>query len=131
MRKIRHCKIKVTPKQSERIQEICFANGICWHRKNKNIRHTDRPYLYVEDDIFYGSDTGFFLEESLKEMSAKKFIKKYSKKTEPRKLSSFERKYKKLFRKRKKYLLSRNVSKEIATRQANIYAVKEMRCTTK
>ena len=49
-------KMRVTPKQSKRVQEICFKNGVEWSIALNKISHIDKPYLAIEPTkIFYKS----------------------------------------------------------------------------
>ena len=41
-------KLKVTPEQSEAVQQICFANGTTWLISNDIVSYTDAEYLYIE-----------------------------------------------------------------------------------
>lgn len=42
-------KMKVTLEQSIKVQEICFANGIIWTHKVKQLTNLHLPYLYICD----------------------------------------------------------------------------------
>ena len=53
-------KIRVTPEQSKRVQEICFKNNIAWHGV-KAFNHSIRPYIYV-----YENTLGYDCKESRK-----------------------------------------------------------------
>lgn len=47
-------KLKVTPKQSEIVQKICFANGIEWLTFNSSVAFTDKEYLFIDSNrIWY------------------------------------------------------------------------------
>ena len=48
-------KLKVTPKQSEAVQKICFEHGINWHEDDSNIpKYLKATYLFIESDrIWY------------------------------------------------------------------------------
>ena len=39
-------KIRVTPEQSEQIQQICFNNGIYWMNGSKNF-NLDSHYIFI------------------------------------------------------------------------------------
>ena len=59
----KNIKMRVTSKQSEKIQEICFANGVYWSiDSNLKVQYTHAPYLFIEDDsyITYSLDKGWF-----------------------------------------------------------------------
>lgn len=51
-------KMRVTPGQSKRVQEICFKNNIAWHGV-KAFNHLRQPYIYV-----YGNTLGYDCKES-------------------------------------------------------------------
>ena len=55
-------KLKVTPEQSAKVQEICFENGIGWHYTSRHeIQYIDKPYLYIDaDNISYSNNTSLF-----------------------------------------------------------------------
>ena len=71
-------KMVVTPKQSEQVQEICFANGIGWWNNCKKVEYTQMPYLIVRDKRLYYKDKMQFSEYSgyfEQEISAELFIR--------------------------------------------------------
>ena len=72
---IKNVKLKVTPEQSRKIQEICFSKGIVWGAGN-TVSYTDAPYLYITAGrrLTYGHDYRFFLTDKRKEMDANLFI---------------------------------------------------------
>lgn len=48
-------KLRVTPKQSEAVQKICFANGITWKLiATDKVGYTDLEYLFIETDRIWG-----------------------------------------------------------------------------
>ena len=51
-------KMRVTPEQSRRVQEICFKNNIAWHEV-KAFDHLRQPYIYV-----YENTLGYDCKES-------------------------------------------------------------------
>ena len=71
-------KMKVTPEQSQKVQEICFENGISWF-SGKVLKHLDKPYFYINGDSELGySDKDsqlFFIEDDREEVSAELFIR--------------------------------------------------------
>ena len=73
---IKDIKLKVTPEQSRKVQEICFSKGIIWRQTRNVISYTDAPYLYItnERSLTYGYDYHFFTTESREEMDANLFI---------------------------------------------------------
>ena len=71
-------KMRVTPEQSKRVQEICFENGIEWRFNLKKISHINEPYLAIEPTaLFYRStENDYFSISSLfKEIDADLFIR--------------------------------------------------------
>ena len=44
-------KLRVTPEQSEAVQNICFANGVFWYAGNRSeVRYTEVEYLFIDSD---------------------------------------------------------------------------------
>ena len=78
MNKIRvGIKMRVTPEQNRKVQEICFENGIDWSFGGKQIRHDIEPYLFVENTIsfMYEVEEEDFLNDLNEEVSAELFIR--------------------------------------------------------
>mgnify|MGYP000036969460 CR=1 FL=1 len=73
---IKNIKLKVTPEQSRKVQEICFSKGIVWGAPGATVSYTDAPYLYITDGRFltYGHDYHFFTTMRRQEMDANLFI---------------------------------------------------------
>ena len=73
---IKDIKLKVTPEQSRKIQEICFSKGISWRITRDAISYTDAPHLYITGGrwLTYGHDYHFFLTSRREEMDANLFI---------------------------------------------------------
>ena len=71
-------KMRVTPEQSKKIQEICFENNIGW-ASGKILKHLDSPFLYIRkyNELGYSkkADELFFIRESNEEVSAELFIR--------------------------------------------------------
>ena len=72
---IKNIKLKVTPEQSHKVQEICFSKGIVWGAGD-TICYTDAPYLYITAgrSLTYGHDYHFFTTNRREEMDANLFI---------------------------------------------------------
>ena len=71
-------KMRVTPEQSKKVQEICFKNGIQWRLNLNTISHINKPYLAIEPTvIFYRSTEIDYLNISslFKEIDADLFIR--------------------------------------------------------
>ena len=69
-------KIKVTPEQSKKVQEICFENGIYWAGISKVI-HTKSIFLYIDGILTHDSNNNeqYFKEEESEEIDANLFIR--------------------------------------------------------
>lgn len=70
-------KMRVTPEQSAKVQEIFFENGIEWEDRKKIIQHIDEPYLFISNNklityVFY-EDT--FNEYKVEEIDPELFIR--------------------------------------------------------
>ena len=73
---IKNIKLKVTPKQSRKVQEICFSKGISWGGAGAKIVYTDASYLYIEGERYlsYGCDHYHYRTDRREEMDANLFI---------------------------------------------------------
>ena len=73
---IKNIKLRVTPEQSRKVQEICFSKGIVWGSIGDLVSYTDAPYLYITNgrSLTYGNSYDFFLTTRKKEMDANLFI---------------------------------------------------------
>lgn len=70
-------KMKVTPEQSRKVQEICFKNNITWNGL-KAFDHIKEPFIYIYDSrLSYdcGKDNRFFNNHSNEEIDADLFIR--------------------------------------------------------
>ena len=70
-------KMRVTPEQSKKIQEICLQNDITW-LKSTEIKHLDKPFIYINLSKYLGYsdiDDKYFDEDDNEEVSAELFIK--------------------------------------------------------
>jgi len=85
---IKPFKMKVTPKQSVKVQEILFKNGYEWHSGEIKILHKKNFYLYFQALIQYGeispslftdftNDGEEFDNDKLTEVTFEEFIKLY------------------------------------------------------
>ena len=70
-------KMRVTPEQSAKVQEICFENGISWGFNDKQIRYTEEPLILIEDSLSWLGDNqkDFFNNNALQEINAQLFIR--------------------------------------------------------
>ena len=73
---IKNIKLRVTPEQSRKIQEICFSKGISWGATGDTVSYTDAPYLHITNGrhLTYGLNYRFFLASKIEEMDANLFI---------------------------------------------------------
>ena len=73
---IKNIKLRVTPEQSRKVQEICFSKGIVWGATGDRVSYTDAPILYITDGriLTYGHDYHFFTTNRREEMDANLFI---------------------------------------------------------
>ena len=71
-------KMKVNPKQSIKVQEICFENDVDieW-ASGTYIKHIDKPFLYINDShlLGYGEEFHLFSVDKNEEVSAELFIR--------------------------------------------------------
>ena len=74
---IKNIKLRVTPDQSRKVQEICFSKVIVWGSTGNVVSYTDAPYLYITDGRFftYGHEYKFYKTNKREESDAKLFIK--------------------------------------------------------
>lgn len=70
-------KMRVTPEQSKRVQEICFENGVEWLISCKLVSHLSKPCLIIENSIITYRDYGRELEHNIniEEIDADLFIR--------------------------------------------------------
>lgn len=72
-------KMRVTPEQSAKVQEICFKNGIKWVSGKWNVQLTDEPFLFIDEYISFMSEDEDedkdFLEDKLEEIDPELFIR--------------------------------------------------------
>ena len=73
---IKNIKLRVTPEQSRKVQEICFSKGIVWRSTGDTISYTTAPHLYITDGrrLTYGYNYHSFLIDKREEMDANLFI---------------------------------------------------------
>ena len=74
---IKNIKLKVTPEQSRKVQEICFSKGVFWGGVRRTpVQYTEAPYLYIVGGraLTYGHDYHLFLTDRREEMDANLFI---------------------------------------------------------
>ena len=73
---IKNIKLKVTPEQSRKVQEICFSKGVGWGGAGTSVQYTEAPYLYTECGrcLTYGHRRNFYENNEREEMDANLFI---------------------------------------------------------
>jgi len=78
---MKNYKLKVTKKQSRKIQKLCFKLGITWCCNSKDVKHLWAKRIYIKDE---GLSTNvykdLFDKDSSKLIKPKKLIKKLKKK---------------------------------------------------
>ena len=45
-------KMRVTPEQSKKVQEICFKKGTSWGSLSVTVMHEDEPYLIIDKEKY-------------------------------------------------------------------------------
>ena len=72
-------KMRVTPEQSAKVQEICFENGINWGFSDDTIIYEDEPYIFIEKEnllSWLGEDQDdSFMEAEEEEIDPDLFIR--------------------------------------------------------
>lgn len=69
-------KMRVTPEQSKRVQEICFGNGIKWNGElSNNLSFTERPFLFILNHLETANKNYDFKSDELEEIDADLFIR--------------------------------------------------------
>ena len=71
-------KMRVTPEQSKKVQEICFANGVCWRSGEEVVLSIDKPFLFIDEYISFmceEEEKEDFLKDENEEVSAELFIR--------------------------------------------------------
>lgn len=59
-------KIRVTPEQSKKIQEICFENGIYWVTDRK-IDRLNEPFLFIDEYVSFMHKDQYVTSMNLKD----------------------------------------------------------------
>ena len=70
-------KMRVTPEQSAKVQEICFKNGIIWQGGGCDISLTNKPFLFIRTNnrLSYGSNESEFKSNENIEIDPELFIR--------------------------------------------------------
>ena len=70
-------KMRVTPEQSKKVQEICFKSGINWGFNDNRIRYTEEPFIVIKNSLSWlgNNQKDFFNNNGLEEINAQLFIK--------------------------------------------------------
>ena len=70
-------KMRVTPEQSKKVQEICFSSGIKWGYNKYNITHIDVPYLFINENktLTYTQNYKNFKDDLKQEIDPDLFIR--------------------------------------------------------
>lgn len=67
-------KMRVTPEQSRKVQEICFDKGILLGAR-KIIRHLNIPFLFIDNNITGTDNESFYQKDESEEIDADLFIR--------------------------------------------------------
>lgn len=70
-------KMRVTPEQSAKVQEICFENGIVWGNGEKEIKYENGVFLFILDNktIACSNFKSAFIEAEVEEIDPELFIR--------------------------------------------------------
>ena len=70
-------KMRVTPEQSKKVQEICFESGINWGFNDKQIRYIEEPFIFIEKSLAWLGyrQEDCFNDNDLEEINANFFIR--------------------------------------------------------
>ena len=72
-------KMRVTPEQSAKVQEICFENGINWDFSDDIVLHKDKPYIFIDKKkylVWLGEhQNDSFIEAEEEEIDPELFIR--------------------------------------------------------
>ena len=72
-------KMRVTPEQSAKIQEICFQNGVFWRLQigAGGISYTNEPFLFIDKEITFeeANEEHYFRTHRFREVLADLFIR--------------------------------------------------------
>ena len=62
--------------KSKEIQEKLFSFGYSWWNGSKIVDHTDKPFLFIDNDITitYGDDMEYFIKHKKKEITAEEIL---------------------------------------------------------
>ena len=75
----KNVKIRVTPEQSSKIQEICFQNGVFWRLQigAGDISYTNEPFLFIDKEITFeeANEEHYFRTHRFREVLADLFIR--------------------------------------------------------
>lgn len=68
-------RMRVTPEQSRKVQEICFDNGIAWQNLKNNIGHVNKSLLLIDDIITFTLNEEIFRKHAYQQIDADLFIR--------------------------------------------------------
>ena len=70
-------KIRVTPEQSAKIQQICFKNRVFWVTGRSTISFVEEPFLFIGSNIAlgYATQEDYFKTHHYQEVPAELFIR--------------------------------------------------------
>lgn len=79
---IQNLKMRVTPEQSRIVQQTLFNNGCQWESGRKEVKCTDKPFLYLEDESIQFDSVcsgAFYNSYNLPELTFQEFFDRYVK----------------------------------------------------
>ena len=85
-------KMRVTPEQSRKVQEICLENDIRWCNAYEGVQLIDKPFLFIDGYIsfMYEGQSESFLQEENEEIDPELFIRTNGTCIEKREVSKME-----------------------------------------
>jgi len=79
----RKIKMEVTAAQSEKVQKICFDNGICWlHGDPWAVKHLEMPVLHINNHLERAHDLKTGIHIDWAQIDADCFIERFGKSSE-------------------------------------------------
>lgn len=81
-------KLKVTPEQSRRVQEICFENEVTWTTGDE-VHNLEWPALHIEGKALtgYGTLTYAFIEDKVTEITYDQFMEQWGEKVKDQRVA--------------------------------------------
>jgi hypothetical protein len=71
-------KIRVTPEQSRKVQEMCFKHGVYWCGGDSDVELTDKPFLFIDDgEISFETNENSFNNYKNTEVTYQEFMDRW------------------------------------------------------